>query len=153
MNSIQERDEWIERIKEVVTATTSGNDQNTAVLEEEASVQSSKRPSLTPPLGIVGGLSLLGVTVIKESKLARLQANQPTLLLSQSSAGDESIFNEIALSNELNSAKTKTPDSSSKLISNVFPGKNCTKFSFLLIQLCRRADFLVLSKFKGLQEC
>ncbi len=120
MNCVQERDEWIERIKEVIAGTSQNKAEelnNCATLEAEASVQSSKRPSLIAPTTVTGGLTLLGVTVIKESKLARLQANQPTLL-SQSSS-DESILNEISLSKDF----SKSPNSSSRLISNVFPGK------------------------------
>lgn len=130
MNSPQERDEWIEKIIEVIESTTassseSGANENAQAAESEpasaaaavTSQQSSKRPSITTPASS-GGLVLLGVTVIKESKLARLQANQPTLL-SQSSS-DESILNEISLSGEM---RTKE-EASSRLISNVFPGKS-----------------------------
>ena len=126
-NSIQERNDWIERIKEVIAGSDNGTQE---VAIAEASVQSSKRPSLTPQAQAQGngaGLTLLGVTVIKESKLTRLQANQPTLLLSQSFS-DDSILNEISLSKD-----GVTSKASEKLISNIFPGKKMGKKGYIIL--------------------
>lgn len=58
------------------------------------------------------GLSCLGVTIIKDSKLLKLQENQP-ILLSNSQSESNSLLNEIVLNVQQRC----------KLVDNVFPGK------------------------------
>ena len=58
------------------------------------------------------GLTCLGVTIIKESKLSKLQENQP-ILLSNSNSDSDSLLNEISINLQQRC----------KLVENVFPGK------------------------------
>lgn len=120
LNSPLERDEWIDAIRSAISDSLAAQESTTAItsLPEPP----TKRPSLTTPStnSNANGLSCLGVTIIKESKMARLQANQPCLLLSQSNEAADSIFNEIRLST---AEGDKASNSSNRLVTNVFPGK------------------------------
>ena len=78
------------------------------IADEPVFVRESKasRVSSAP-----SGLTCLGVTIIKESKLLKLQENQP-ILLSTSNSESDSLLNEIVLNVQ-----------KCKLVENVFPGK------------------------------
>lgn len=119
LNSPLERDEWIDAIRSVISDSLAVQESTAVISPPELP---TKRPSLTTTNNNnnANGLSCLGVTIIKESKMARLQANQPCLLLSQSNEAADSIFNEIRLST---AEGDKSSNSSNRLVTNVFPGK------------------------------
>lgn len=73
-------------------------------LNPEKATRSSSLPA---------GLTCLGVTIIKDSKLCKLQDNQP-MLLSNSNSESDSLLNEIVLNVQQRC----------KLVDNVFPGTN-----------------------------
>lgn len=121
LNSPQERDEWIEAIRGVIASGVISIEEPSTATTASPPELPSKRPSLAVPAnGTNNGVACLGVTIIKESKMARLQANQPCLLLSQSNEAADSLFNEIRLST---AEGDKSSNSSSRLVTNVFPGK------------------------------
>ena len=67
------------------------------------------------------GLTCLGVTIVKESKLSKLQENQP-ILLSNSKSESDSLLNEIVMNVQQRC----------KLVENVFPGTP-TSIDYLII--------------------
>ena len=96
---------------------------------------------------VSNGLTCLGVTIVKESKLSKLQENQPILLPNSHSESD-SLLNEIVLNVQQRC----------KLVDNVFPGKfNTILFIFIFIFIdyvftlnyFRRIHCKILSKSKG----
>lgn len=105
----EERDDWIFKIKSLIEASLiNHNSMQSIIADEPVFVRESKssRVSATP-----SGLTCLGVTIVKESKLSKLQDNQP-ILLSTSSSESDSLLNEIVLNVQ-----------KCKLVDNVFPGK------------------------------
>lgn len=105
----EERDDWVFKMKSLIEASLiNHNSMQSIIADEPVSVRESKssRASTAP-----SGLTCLGVTIVKESKLSKLQENQP-ILLSTSNSESDSLLNEIILNVQ-----------KYKLVDNVFPGK------------------------------
>lgn len=86
------------------------------------------------------GLSCLGVTIVKESKLLKLQENQP-ILLSNSSSESDSLLNEIVANVQ----------QKCKLVDDVFPGI-FTCFHLIIYFPFRGICCQILSKFEVFEE-
>ena len=109
MATNEERDDWLFKMKSLIEASLiNHNSMQSIIADEPVFVRESKasRVSSAP-----SGLTCLGVTIIKESKLLKLQENQP-ILLSTSNSESDSLLNEIVLNVQ-----------KCKLVENVFPGK------------------------------
>lgn len=124
-------------MKSLVEALIVGHNSIQSIIADEpvAIIEAKSSRATTAP----AGLTCLGVTIVKESKLSKLQENQP-ILLSTSNSESDSLLNEIVL----NVQKVK-------LVDNVFPGKASFKCNFLLI-LCRGVCCEILSKLETFEK-
>lgn len=112
LNSVDARDEWILKIRSLIDELAISK-QSIRSLSTDESTQIEPKRSRDPAAS--NGLSCLGITIIKESKLAKLNANQPTFL-SNSNSETDSLLNEICTNLQQRC----------KLVENIFPGKDCT---------------------------
>lgn len=109
LGTAEDRDDWVFKMKSLIEALlVSHNSMQSVIADEPAATVESKTPrAASSP----SGLTCLGVTIVKESKLSKLQENQP-ILLSTSNSESDSLLNEIVLNVQ-----------KCKLVDNVFPGK------------------------------
>lgn len=109
MGSAEERNDWVLKMKSLVEASIVGHNSIQSIIADEpvAIIEAKSSRATTAS----AGLTCLGITIVKESKLSKLQENQP-ILLSTSNSESDSLLNEIVL----NVQKVK-------LVDNVFPGK------------------------------
>jgi tetratricopeptide (TPR) repeat protein len=131
LSSIEERDEWIAQIAAQVALLKTAQDSasQTGISHQAAANAAAEIIHFAKSNGSAhgqtqktAGLTCLGITIIRDSKLTRLQANQPCIIAnSSSSQGDtDSFLNAIvASSNE----PLKRP-----LIDNVFPEEFIAKY-------------------------
>lgn len=103
-------------------------------------VNSAETKSSKAASSVHSGLTCLGVTIIKESKIAKLQENQPTLL-SNSKSESDSLLNEIVMNVQQRC----------KLVENVFPGKPKSLDDGYNLS-CRGVYCKILSKFENIEK-
>lgn len=110
LGSVEERDGWILKMKSLIeNLKLSYNSIQSIIVDEPVmpvEAKSTRAASSTHT-----GLTCLGVTIVKESKISKLQENQP-ILLSNSKSESDSLLNEIVLNVQQRC----------KLVENVFPG-------------------------------
>lgn len=111
VGSVEERDEWIFKMKSLIDSAKFGHSSIQSVISDEPFVPIEAKSSHSASSARTG-LSCLGVTIVKESKISKLQENQPILLNSNSES--DSLLNEIVINVQQRC----------KLIENVFPGKH-----------------------------
>jgi hypothetical protein len=110
LGSEEERDDWIFKIKNLLESLMNSqvSFHSIAVEDHISSLDLKSSQAIAPSSS---GLSCLGITIVKESKLMKLQENQP-ILLSNSSSESDSLLNEIAVNVQ----------QKCKLVDDVFPG-------------------------------
>ena len=112
LGSTEERDDWIFKMKsltDTLLVSQNSNSMHSVIADEPVLPIESK--SAGAAASKRAGLTCLGVTIVKESKLSKLQENQP-ILLSNSNSESDSLLNEIVLNVQ----------QKFKLVDNVFPG-------------------------------
>lgn len=110
MGSVEERDDWILKMRSLIeNLKLSYNSIQSIIIDEPAMPVEAK--STRAASSAHTGLTCLGVTIVKESKISKLQENQP-ILLSNSKSESDSLLNEIVLNVQQRC----------KLVENVFPG-------------------------------
>jgi len=133
-SSIEERDEWIAQISYWVNSLkpVECNDKSTSQamlspkspekLQENMFAHSSA--SAQAAKAAIKGLNCLGVTIVKENKLNRLQAHQPCLLSpsGSSNSDSDSLLNAIATASDNKHAPPRN------LIENTFPEEFISKY-------------------------
>lgn len=109
---MEERDIWIHKMKSLIEALIVNNNSIQSIIADEPIVRAESKSIRAAASSSHHGLTCLGVTIVKESKLSKLQENQP-ILLSNSNSESDSLLNEIVLNVQQRC----------KLVENVFPGK------------------------------
>lgn len=107
---MEERDDWVFKMKSLINSLLISQQSIHSVVADEPLPVELKISHAASSFHT--GLSCLGVTIIKDSKLLKLQENQP-ILLSNSQSESNSLLNEIVLNVQQRC----------KLVDNVFPGK------------------------------
>lgn len=111
MSNSEERDDWISKIKSLTELLLINENSVQSIIADEA-ILASESKSIRMDPSSKAGLTCLGITIVKESKLSKLQENQP-ILLSNSNSESDSLLNEIVLNVQQRC----------QLVENVFPGK------------------------------
>lgn len=109
LGTAEERDDWVFKIKSLVEALLVNHNSIQSIIADEPVVTSASKASRA--VSTPSGVTCLGITIVKESKLLKLEENQP-ILLSTSNSESDSLLNEIVLNVQ-----------KCKLVDNVFPGK------------------------------
>ena len=130
--SVEERDDWVLKMRSLIEALKISFNSIQSIIVDEPIKPVEKKSSRAASSSHTG-LTCLGVTIVKESKISKLQENQP-ILLSNSKSESDSLLNEIVLNIQQRC----------KLVENVFPGKYCViwqpniYYSFLFYRgICR----------------
>ena len=132
LSSIEERDEWIAQISFLVNSLKSAENGESvasqAVLPPADPQQNNlfARSSASAPDAslAIKGLNCLGVTIVKENKLNRLQAHQPYLLSPSGSnnSDSDSLLNAISFDGDTKRAAQRN------LVENAFPEEFISKY-------------------------
>lgn len=138
LGSVEERDDWIFKMKSLVENLKVSFHSIHSIIADVPIIPAETKSSEAGS-SVHTGLTCLGVTIIKESKISKLQENQPTLL-SNSKSESDSLLNEIAMNVQQRC----------KLVENVFPGNTKSIFGYLLF--CRGICCKILSKFENIEK-